>query len=153
MSFRRHRLLVRCGENPEISRQHSAATYVNTVAFMHLRKSKAQDPVPTEEVELNETCRPELPIAQGTASQKKKHDRRGGRPTSRRAAKQCSTFSARFLGRRPRCARSWGRRPCEGNHSHHTQETCPGVAPRVNGLWLGRESLPQAWPAPESLQR
>ena len=57
-------------QSPEISRQHSAATYMITVAFMILRKSKPRDPVSTEEVEPNETCRPELPIAQGTASQK-----------------------------------------------------------------------------------
>ena len=73
MSFRRDRLLVRSGENPEISRQNSAATHMNTVAFMLLRKSKPQDPVPTEEVECNETCRHEWPIAHGTASQKNAH--------------------------------------------------------------------------------
>ena len=60
----------------------------------------------------------------------------------------------RSLGRCPSsfesrtcCAGLMGRRPCEGNHSQSTQRSPAWrVAPRVNGLQLGRESLPQAWP-------
>ena len=44
-----------------------------------------------------------------------------------------SLFQLGFLGRRPRCAPSWGRCPCEGNHSHRKQRSLVGN--RSRGIW------------------
>ena len=97
-----------------------------------------------------------------------KDPRKKGDPTEeegdRPADEQQSSvqlFPARFLGRCPRCARSWRRCPCEGNHSHRkqrspVQESLPRFLDR--GLEGNRSRKlsgisPEVWPAPESLQR